>query len=45
MTGPRLALALLESDDPVVRAVLATATDIDGLRARLEAAVTPAPAA
>jgi hypothetical protein len=40
MTGPRLALALLESDDTVVRAVLATATDLEGLRGRLETAVT-----
>jgi hypothetical protein len=43
MTGQRLALALLESDDSVVRAVLATATDLDGLRARLDAAVAPTP--
>jgi hypothetical protein len=40
MTGRRLALALLECDDSVVRAVLATASDLDGLRARLEAGVT-----
>jgi Clp amino terminal domain, pathogenicity island component len=41
MTGQRLALALIESDDPVVGAVLATATDLDGLRARIEAEVAP----
>jgi hypothetical protein len=45
MTGQRLALALLESDDPVVHAVLATGTDLDGLRARLETTVTGAPTA
>jgi Clp amino terminal domain, pathogenicity island component len=45
MTGQRLLLALLTSDDTVVGAVLATATDLDGLRARVETAVTPAPAA
>jgi hypothetical protein len=42
LTGQRLALALLGSDDSVVRAVLATATDLDGLRARLETAVSTA---
>jgi hypothetical protein len=45
LTGRRLALALLESDDSVVRAVLAGATDLDGLRARLETAVPTAPTA
>ena len=42
MTGQLLALALLESDDAVVRGVLATATDLDGLRARLETTGTAA---
>jgi hypothetical protein len=45
MTGPRLALALLDSDDTGVRAVLATATDLDDLRGRLETAVVPTPTA
>jgi Clp amino terminal domain, pathogenicity island component len=45
MTGQRLLLALLTSDDAVVGAVLATATDLDGLRIRVETAVTPEPAA
>jgi hypothetical protein len=45
MTGQRLLLALLGSDDAVVAAVLATATDLDGLRARVESAVTPTSAA
>jgi hypothetical protein len=45
MTGQRLALALLKSDDSVVRAVLATATDLDGLRSRLRADATAAPSA
>jgi hypothetical protein len=35
MTGPRLLAALLRSDDPVVLAVFATATDLEGLRARV----------
>ncbi len=39
MTGRRLVLALIACDDPTVRAVLATATDLDGLRARIEAEV------
>lgn len=41
LTGRRLLLALIGSDDPVVSAVLATATDLDGLRARMEAEVAP----
>ncbi len=45
LTGQRLALALLESDDSVVRAVLSTATDLDGLRTRLETTVPSAPTA
>ncbi|WP_151081464.1 Clp protease N-terminal domain-containing protein [Nocardioides cynanchi] len=45
MTGRRLALALLDSEDAGVRGVLATATDLDGLRARLEAADVVAPTA
>ena len=40
MTGGRLVLALIECDDPAVQAVLATATDLDGLRARIEAEIT-----
>jgi hypothetical protein len=40
MTGPRLVLALIDCDDPAVRAVLATATDLDGLRARIDPEVT-----
>jgi hypothetical protein len=34
MTGPRLLAALLRSDDPVVQAIFATATDLEGLRGR-----------
>lgn len=45
MTGQQLALALTGCDDPVVQAVLATATDLDGLRARLQSAVAPSPSA
>lgn len=37
MTGRRLVLALIDCDDPAVHAVLATATDLEGLRARIEA--------
>jgi len=40
MTGARLLVALLRSDDPAVRAVLATAHDLDGLRAQAEAATS-----
>jgi hypothetical protein len=42
MTGARLLVALTRSDDPAVRAVLATSTGIDGLRAQAEAATKPA---
>ncbi len=42
MTGPRLLVALIRSDDPAVRAVLATATGLDGLRAQAEAATRSA---
>ena len=45
MTGQLLALALLDTDDAVVRLVLATATDLDGLRAQLEATGAAAPTA
>ncbi len=45
MTGPQLALALTGCDDPVVQAVLTTATDLDGLRSRLQSAVAPSPSA
>jgi Clp amino terminal domain, pathogenicity island component len=41
MTGRRLALALLGSDDPVVGELLATASDLDGLRAALEGEISP----
>ncbi|HEY3528975.1 MAG TPA: Clp protease N-terminal domain-containing protein [Nocardioides sp.] len=41
LTGARLLLALTRSDDAAVRAVLATATGIEGLRAQAEAAVAP----
>ena len=40
MSGARLLLALTRSEDPVVRAVLAGATDLDGLQAQAEAAAT-----
>ncbi len=40
LSGARLLLALTRSEDPVVQAVLAGATDLDGLRAQAEAAVT-----
>jgi hypothetical protein len=39
MTGGRLLVALTQSDDPAVRAVLATADSLDGLRAQAEQAV------
>jgi hypothetical protein len=39
MSGARLLVALTRSEDPVVRAVLAGATDLDGLRTQAEAAV------
>jgi ATP-dependent Clp protease ATP-binding subunit ClpA len=42
MTGARLLVALTRSDDPAVRAVLATSTGIEGLRAQAEAATKPA---
>jgi hypothetical protein len=45
MTGQRLLLALLRCDDSVVSALFATATDLEGLRLRVEAAVTGTPAA
>ena len=41
MTGARLLVALTRSDDPAVRAVLATATGLEGLRAQAEAATAP----
>ncbi len=41
MTGARLLVALIGSDDPAVQAVLATGTGVEGLRAQAEAAVTP----
>jgi len=41
MTGARLLVALTRSDDPAVRAVLATSTGIEGLRAQAEAATKP----
>ena len=41
LTGARLLVALTRSDDPAVRAVLATSTGLDGLRAQAEAAVSP----
>jgi hypothetical protein len=40
MSGARLLVALTRSEDPVVQAVLAGATDLDGLRTQAEAAVT-----
>jgi len=40
LSGARLLVALTRSDDAVVRAVLAGATDLDGLRTQAEAAVT-----
>lgn len=47
LTGARMVVALTRSDDPAVRAVLATATDADGLaaqaRAEVEAATKPTP--
>lgn len=39
MTGPRMLVALMRSDDPAVRAVLASADGLEGLRAQAEAAV------
>jgi hypothetical protein len=41
MTGARMLVALTRSDDPAVRAVLATSTGVEGLRAQAEAAVKP----
>jgi hypothetical protein len=41
MTGERLVLALLDCDDPHLRALLATATDLDGMRVRLEGSGEP----
>jgi Clp amino terminal domain, pathogenicity island component len=41
LTGARMLVALTRSDDPAVRAVLATATGIEGLRAQAEAAAAP----
>jgi hypothetical protein len=41
MSGARLLVALTRSENPVVQAVLAGATDLDALRAQAEAAVTP----
>ena len=41
MSGARLLVALTRSENPVVQAVLADATDLDALRAQAEAAVTP----
>ena len=41
MSGARLLVALTRSEDPVVQAVLADATDLDGLRTQAEAAVSP----
>jgi hypothetical protein len=40
MTGARLLVALTRSDDAAVQAVLATATEVDGLRAQAEAAAS-----
>jgi hypothetical protein len=45
LTGPRMLVALTRSDDPAVEAVLATSTDVEGLRAQAEAAVHPGAAA
>ena len=42
MTGERLLVALTRSDDPAARAVLATATGLEGLRTQAEAATKPA---
>ncbi|HEX3930421.1 MAG TPA: Clp protease N-terminal domain-containing protein [Nocardioides sp.] len=42
MTGARMLVALTRSDDPAVRAVLASSTGAEGLRAQAEAAVKPA---
>ncbi len=41
MSGARLLVALTRSENPVVQAVLAGATDLDALRAQAEAAVSP----
>ncbi len=41
MSGARLLVALTRSENPVVQAVLADATDLDALRAQAEAAVSP----
>ncbi len=41
MSGARLLVALTRSQNPVVQAVLAGATDLDALRAQAEAAVAP----
>ena len=41
MTGARLLVALIRSDDPAVQAVLATSAGIEGLRAQAEAATAP----
>jgi hypothetical protein len=41
LTGARMLVALTRSDDPAVRAVLATATNPEGLRARAEAVAQP----
>jgi Clp amino terminal domain, pathogenicity island component len=42
MTGARMLVALTQSEDPAVQAVLATATGVEGLRAQAESAVRPA---
>jgi hypothetical protein len=42
MTGARMLVALTRSDDPAVRAVLASSTGIQGLRAQAETAAKPA---
>jgi hypothetical protein len=41
LTGARLLVALIRSDDPAVEAVLATSTGIEELRAQAEAALSP----
>jgi hypothetical protein len=41
MTGARLLVALTRSDDPAVRAVLATSTGVESLRAQADAATKP----
>jgi Clp amino terminal domain, pathogenicity island component len=41
ITGARLLVAMTRCDDPAVRAVLATSTGIDGLRAQAEVATRP----